>query len=327
MYSNSKTDYDFIGNAIKENRITFKELTEIYFNDKKFSKKSTTIQCDYYSLKKFSELEQYFISEITPNMINNILEAMDQSGLTIGYINKLRSIINKIFNFALEQEFLSINPVRKAKKIKRPDELKKEMQFWTLIQFESFSKVISEKDSRYYVLFNILYYMGCRKGEALALKWDDINFSQRTIRINKTIAQQLRGVSYKLTPPKTLNSNRTIKIPTKLYEILLVRYNTVKLDNSFSPTNFVLGGTNPLSLRYVGTKFKRYAILANVPIIRIHDLRHSHASLLINQGANIKAIASRLGDSVDTVLNVYTHLFHETEDELVSIIDMACEQV
>lgn len=321
-----RNDHDYSGEVVKNHNITFKELTELYINDKKASKKSTTIQCDFYSLKKFSKLDQCIICEITPNMIYDLLDEMDQKGLTIGYINKLRSIINKVFNFALEQEFLAINPVKKVKKIKRPDELKKEMSFWTLNEFESFSSVISDKDNRYFVLFNLLYYMGCRKGEALALKWDDINLSRRTIRINKTIAQQLRGVSYKLTPPKTLNSNRTIKIPTKLYEILLDRYNTVKLDKTFSPTNFVLGGTNPLSLRYVGTKFKRYAILANVPVIRIHDLRHSHASLLINQGANIKAIASRLGDSVDTVLNVYTHLFHETEDELVSIIDDACRK-
>lgn len=321
-----RNENDFNGVEIKSNCLTFKELSELYLNDKKSSMKSTTIQCDYYSLKKFRELDQYVIGEITPNMIYDLLDVMDQQGLTIGYINKLRSIISKIFNFALEHELLAINPVKKVKKFKRPDELKKEMSFWTLNEFESFSSVISDKDNRYFVLFNLLYYMGCRKGEALALKWDDINLSRRTIRINKTIAQQLRGISYKLTPPKTLNSNRTIKIPTKLYEILLERYNTVKLDKAFSPTNFVLGGTNPLSLRYVGTKFKRYAILANVPIIRIHDLRHSHASLLINQGANIKAIASRLGDSVDTVLNVYTHLFHETEEELVSIIDDACRK-
>lgn len=321
-----RNSHDYSGVEVKIHNITFKELTELYINDKKTSKKSTTIQCDFYSLRKFSELEDYYINEITSAMIYDLLDAMDQKGLTIGYINKLRSIISKIFNFALEQEFLAVNPVKKVKKIKRPDELKKEMQFWTLNEFETFSSIFSEKDNRYYVLFNLLYYTGCRKGEALALKWDDINFSRRTIKINKTIAQQLRGVSYKLTPPKTLNSNRTIKIPAKLYEILLNRYNTVKLDKTFSPSDFVLGGCNPLSLRYVGTKFKRYAILANVPIIRIHDLRHSHASLLINQGANIKAIASRLGDSVDTVLNVYTHLFHETEDELVSIIDDACSK-
>ena len=322
-----RREINTISSQLIEEDYTFKELCNLYMEKKQSCKKSTTLQCDIYSLRKFDDINDYKIKDITPDIIQDILNEMNMNGLSTGYINKIRSIINKIFNFALEQELINSSPVLKVYKIKRPDELKKEMSYWTLSEFECFSEHVAAKDTKYYVLFNILYYMGCRKGEALALQWGDINFSKRTIRINKTIAQQLRGVSYKLTPPKTANSIRTIKIPSKLYDILLERYNNAKFYRDFNSTFFVVGGNYPMSLKYVGPKFKEYSIKANLPIIRIHDLRHSHASLLINQGANIKAIASRLGDNVDTVLSVYTHLFHETEDELVSIIDHAYDRL
>ena len=110
-------------------------------------------------------------------------------------------------------------------------------------------------------------------------------------------------------------------MPSQLSEMLKERYDQVRLDPLFSPNDFVFGGKRPIGLKNVGIKFRDYAIAAGVKTIRIHDLRHSHASLLINNGANIKAISSRLGDNVDTVLSVYTHLFQETEDELVRIIE------
>ena len=113
-------------------------------------------------------------------------------------------------------------------------------------------------------------------------------------------------------------------MPDMLIKIMRDRYARVSQEENFSRTNFVFGDEQPLGIKYIGVLFKQYAEFAGVTVIRIHDLRHSHASFLINKGANIKAIASRLGDNVETVLGVYTHLFFETEDELVKIINENC---
>lgn len=304
--------------------MTFKDLCEYYFEKRKKMKKSTSVQNDLYSLKKFEGLNDLPVFMIKSEDISAILEKMEQDGAKPSYINKIHATIAKVFIFAMDEELIYMNPMRNVHKIRRPDELLPEMQFWNYAEFSQFINGIDRvKDEEYYVLFTFLYYMGCRKGEALALKWEDVNFVNQVVRINKTITQQLRGCNYKLTPPKTKKSIRSIKMPQAVIQVLKERYDEQCRIPEFEPCWFVMGGEKPLGLKYIGSKFKDYAIKAGVKVIRIHDLRHSHASLLINNGANIKAISSRLGDNVDTVLSVYTHLFQETEDELVRIIEKA----
>lgn len=301
---------------------TFQDLCLLYFNDKKNQKKTSTVQSDQYCLKKFQHLYQMEASSITCEQIDQVLSKMDENGLKTSYINKVRSAIQKIFYYAVNEEYLSVNPMKKVAIYKKPDEITQEMHFWTYSEFLTFCEHFDQvKDERYYTLFVFLYYTGCRKGEALALKWEDIDFEKKLVKISKTLAQQLRGCSYKLTPPKTRNSIRRIRLPFQLIEVLEKRYVKLSHQKGFSQSFFIFNHQEPLGLKYIGPKFHYYAKNAGVPLIRVHDLRHSHASLLINNGANIKAIASRLGDNVDTILSVYTHLFQETEDELVQIIE------
>lgn len=305
--------------------VTFGKLCEIYFDDRRNVRKSTTIQNDKFGLTKFVRLRPVCLCDIKPATIQVILDEMDKNGASASYVNKIRSLAHKIFAYAVREDLLESNPVDKVAKLVRPDELQEEIRFWTYDEFSAFIENVDQnKHNRYYCLYNFQYFMGCRKGESLALNWNDINFDNNTVKINKTIAQQLKGIPYKLTPPKTKNSIRTIKMPDKLVKIMRDRYARVSKEENFSRTNFVFGDEQPLGIKYIGVLFKQYAEFAGVPVIRIHDLRHSHASFLINKGANIKAIASRLGDNVETVLGVYTHLFFETEDELVKIINDNC---
>ena len=307
------------------NTITFAKLCELYFSDRRNAKKSTTIQNDQFGIKKYHSLNDICIDCIKPAMIQRVLDAMEDKGAEASYVNKIRSVAHKIFAYAVREDYLEANPVRKVAIIKRPDELEAEIKFWTYEQFAKFiDRVDKENRNNYYCFFSFQYYMGCRKGEALALNWEDINFEKGTVRINKTVAQQLKGIAYKLTPPKTKNSVRTIKMPDRLKELLAERCANLSKEKGFKTSDFIFGDKRPLGLKYIGVLFKRHSLEANIPVIRIHDLRHSHASFLINKGANIKAIAARLGDNVETVLGVYTHLFYETEDELVKIINDNC---
>lgn len=323
MMTNYSKKTNFKGyEKLKTESLTFQELKECYFKDRRNARKSTTVQNDKYCLEKFSSLNDRDILSLEPQDFLDILDEMDQKGLKASYINKVRSVVHKVMLYAVNENYLLTNPVSKVAIYKKPDEIKEEMRVWT---FNDFNKFISEidqvSDKKYYLLFNLLYYTGCRKGEVLALKWEDIDFHKKTIKINKTVSQQLRGCNFKLTAPKTKNSVRVIRMTDYLATLLEDHYKIESKVKKFTKNYFVLGGEKPLGLRYIGDKFRDYSIKAEVPLIRIHDLRHSHASLLINNGANIKAIAARLGDNVDTVLNVYTHLFHETEEELVNIIE------
>ena len=318
----AKEVYYKTGTFTIDHSMTFADLCEYYFKKRRTVRKSTSLQNDMYSLKKFESLNDMPIFMIKPDDIKEILDEMERAGNKPSYINKIHATISKVFLFAIDEELVYVNPMKNVPKYERPDELLPEMQYWTYDEFSTFIQAVDKvQDLEHYLLFNFLYFMGCRKGEAIALKWEDINFVTGVVRIYKTITQQLRGCNFKLTPPKTKNSVRSIKMPSQLSEMLKERYDQVRLDPLFSPNDFVFGGKRPIGLKNVGIKFRDYAIAAGVKTIRIHDLRHSHASLLINNGANIKAISSRLGDNVDTVLSVYTHLFQETEDELVRIIE------
>ena len=305
--------------------ITFQRLCEIYYSDKRNIRKSTTMQNDYYTLRKLQSLNDYMIGDIKPVHIEKVLDEMEKKGLSTSYQNKVRALAHKLFNYAFNEDMIKINPIKKVAICKRPDDIEEDLKFWTYEQFRLFiSRVDKVKKNEYYTFFNFQYFMGTRKGEALALSWRDIDFEKQTVKINKTIAQQLRGIRYKLTAPKTKNSIRTIKIPNKMMDILKERYQMMQKVYGFNDDFFIFSTYRPLGIKYIGVLFKKYALEVGLPPIRIHDLRHSHASFLINKGANIKAIASRLGDNVETVLNVYTHLFLETENELISIIDENC---
>ena len=98
-----------------------------------------------------------------------------------------------------------------------------------------------------------------------------------------------------------------------MMDILKERYQIMQKVYGFNDDFFIFSTYRPLGIKYIGVLFKKYALEVGLPPIRIHDLRHSHASFLINKSANIKQIASRLGDNDKTVLNVYTYFFLETK--------------
>ena len=214
--------------------------------------------------------------------------------------------LSTIFNYAVEKYGLAVNPAAKAGQIES-DEVK-EMHIWTPEEFNAFIDTFEPSDPLR-ILFFTLYYTGARIGEALALTIKDVNLDKNVIFINKTLhyydGQQVARA------PKTKSSVRSIPIDSELAEDLRGYINRLyepkKNDRLFY-----------YSPAYVGRVLKHHAELAGVPVIRTHDLRHSHASLLINMGASPVAVAQRLGHaSAKMTLDVYSHIFASVQDDLV----------
>lgn len=375
------------------NGMTFSEVSEIFLNHMKTQRKASTVETDVKTLRIVDELNNMQINMIKSDTIQSLLNKMDIDGYSLSYINKLYTTVGKIFKFALKEGAITENPMDKVIKITRPNEVKDDqLKFWTPKEFEIF--IGNVDDIQYYTIFNFLYHTGCRKGEALAMNWKDIDFHKKTFHINKTCTQSIKGVPYLITPPKTPNSNRTKRMSDKLTKIMKAWYDHQSQLYGFNDNCFVFGALDkPLPTSNLERGFKRYRNLASgwvcadqikkskeresdnlvigdivciedgnirnnsegqktihkyfkeviidsvaddpqapypyhvkLPIkdIPIHGFRHSHATLLINNisnGANIKAIADRLGDTVEQLLKTYAHLFHETEDELIDIIE------
>ena len=182
----------------------------------------------------------------------------------------------------------------------------KEMLFWTTEEYKKFAEVMMEKPRSYYA-FEMLYWCGIREGELLALTPADFDFEKKTVRINKSY-QRMHGEDV-ITSPKTKKSNRTIKMPDFLCEEMKdyfsQLYGLKKKDRIFTITK-----------SYLHHEMDRGAEKAGVKRIRIHDLRHSHVSLLIDMGFSVVAIGDRVGHESELITLDYAHLFPSKQDEM-----------
>ncbi len=207
--------------------------------------------------------------------------------------------------------FLSLVKVYKDA---RAGEQKKEMSFFEPDEFKRYLSVIEDPRDR--AMFSTLYWMGIRKGEMMGLQWKDIDFQNKTMSISKTVITLNRLKENPCTPPKTKNSYRTISMPKSLIKELDEYLEVAKTFACFGPEMFVFGDNKPISAETLRRKNIHYIKEANrrgydIPEIRIHDFRHSHASYLINNmaqnGFSDFDIAKRLGDTVETIHSVYAH--------------------
>lgn len=171
----------------------------------------------------------------------------------------------------------------------------------------------------YIAYFDTLFYSGLRKGEAHTLKWSDINFIKKEIRIIKSLIEK---ENYKITTSKNKSSELTVLINDLLIESLL---NLKKYDATFSGLTkncIVFCNVKYFASTTVHRSNQKYASDAGLKIIKIHDFRHSHASYLIYLGAPIMLVAARLGHSnVTETLNRYGHLYPNKQLELIDLMN------
>lgn len=182
-----------------------------------------------------------------------------------------------------------------------------------VLKYKDFKKFIkcTKNDVLYNTLFEFLYFTGVRKGELLALNWNDLN--KNYISINKTITKEFFNGKRQITEPKTKNSIRNIKLDYKTYrKLLILKKYYIKLDKHFNNNYFIFGGCKPIATTTLDRKKNYYCDKANIKRVRIHDFRHSHATLLYKNKCDIKIIQQRLGHAnIDTTLNTYVHCDNE----------------
>lgn len=188
----------------------------------------------------------------------------------------------------------------------------REMLFWTKDEYLKFAEAMMDRPMSYYA-FEMLYWCGLREGELLALTPADFDFEKRTVSINKSF-QHLNGRDL-ITTPKTEKSNRTILLPKfladEMQDYLKMLYDVGMEDRMF-----------PVTKSYLHREMDRGSKEAGVKRIRIHDIRHSHVSYLIDLGFSATAIADRVGhESIEITYN-YAHLFPSKQTEMADKMDL-----
>lgn len=235
----------------------------------------------------------------------------------------------QMLNYAVKMGYIPKNPLTVVGNFKESFEIKSKdkIQYYTAEQFIAFiteaKKAAQEKGTinewSYYVFFNIAFYTGARKGEIYALKWSDIEGD--ILHIHRSVAQKY-GTGNIETPPKNKSSYRDLQIPTPLMEILLEQKERQMQDEKFTEDFRICGGIDCIRDSTVTNKNVEYANKAGLPHIRVHDFRHTHATLLVNEGINIQEIARRLGHSnVEITWNTYSHLYPREEERAISVLD------
>ena len=297
--------------------MTFEAFFELYANDIKPRLKENTWLTKEHIVE--TKIMPYFakriISEITTKDVmawqNELLAYRDENRKPYSqtYLKTVHNQLSAIFNHAVRHYDLRSNPASKAGNM--GTEERKEMKFWTKDEYKKFADEMMDKPVSYYA-FEVLYWCGIREGELLALTPADFDFVKGTLTINKSY-QRLKGRDV-ITTPKTKKSNRTIKMPQFLCEemqdYLGMLYGVGKKARIFN-----------ISKLYLSREMERGSKAAGVKRIRIHDLRHSHISLLIDMGFSAVAIADRVGHESIEITYRYAHLFPSKQVEMAKKLD------
>ena len=250
------------------------------------------------------------VNDITAADIRQWQNELIKIGYSPTYLKTINNQLSAIFNYAVRYYDLKSNPCAKAGSMGKSKA--EEMDFWTGEEFRRFIDSVMNKRLSY-MAFMTLYWTGMRLGELLALNPKDVDLEKRTISIIKSY--QRLGKKDVITPPKTPKSKRVITIPeflaADIKDYMDSLYDLQENDRLF-----------PITKYYLEHEMQRGIKESGVKRIRVHDLRHSHASMLIELGFSPLEIANRLGhEKVETTLNTYAHLYPNKQTKLAERLD------
>ena len=292
--------------------MTFGSFVDVYSEDIKKRLKENTWHTKEHIIR--TKILPYFkgrkISDIQAKDIiawqNEIMSQTDKNGKPYSpvYLKTVHNQISAIFNHAVKFYGLSANPAAKAGNMGK--EKSREMLFWTQDEYKKFADAVMDKPLSFYA-FEMLYWCGIREGELLALTPADFDFEKMTVSITKSY-QRIDGRDI-ITDPKTPKSVRTIKMPDflsdEIRDFIGQIYGIKQNDRLF-----------PITKHYLKHEMERGSKAAGVKRIRIHDIRHSAISLLIEMGFSAVAIADRVGHESIDITYRYAHLFPSTQTEM-----------
>ncbi|KAB2335110.1 site-specific integrase [Bacillus mesophilum] len=291
--------------------------------------KETTVASRRYMMQKHLIDENPFskkkLSVITTFDIDALYNQKIDEDYSTSYIRKIHQMLNQAFEQAKKWKKVLENPVSEAS----PPSLKKEeIKIWSFQEVHSFLANCQEEWHK--IVFHLALYTGMRRGEILGLKWSDINFDKKIISVNHSLAF-VPGQGYKLSSLKTKNAKRKIPVSTQLAEMLSLHKQKQEehrtlMDGCYNEQELVicshLGTTqDPQNVLRV---MKRIIQTSGVPPIRFHDLRHTHASILISEGVDLVKVSKRLGHAnAKITLEYYAHLMPNEDDQVADIFDQA----
>lgn len=258
------------------------------------------------------KLGHYKVDKVTVEIIDKLYNELLKDGMSRGYLSKgIAPILSKTFKQAMKWNYVVKNVVKEAS---APSYKPKKVEMWSEEQLYSFLNATRQNPR--HALYVLGGTSGMRIGEMLALHWSDIDTTRNVISITKSLKYtKSRGLHLKDT--KTDNSERTITVPRSTIDALLAHKEKQLPDVPFLFDNF----SEFVYPQTAWREFQNDCVTFNMPKMKIHGLRHTHATLLLSKGFNAKVVAERLGDTVETVMRTYAHVLPNMQKEVAASLD------
>ena len=323
---------------LKEKRFDFLITTDMLFElleeeDRQNNRKTSYLSTQknnyerhikpYFQNVNLNKLSYENIFEFREYLKTRPKKQNDNQHLSNNTINKIIILLKKIFDTGVRKSLIDKNPVENLRKLPIN---KKTITFWSVEEFARFRKLITKEEKSYNLFFTLAFFTGMRMGEILALNWNDINLLTNTIHVTKT-AYFLNKRNH-INSTKTRASTRYITINNKLANMLRdwkQEQTTLLKEFIDDIDNLQVIQSSPISItkNMIDKKFKQILSRNNdIKKIHIHDLRHSHASLLINQGEDYLVVKERLEHaSITTTIDTYSHLYPSKQKSLANKLD------
>lgn len=302
---------EFLAKSQRSPDMTFSSLLALYNEDMEGRLRETTRQSKEWIMT--THVTPFFgdlpVNEITPAHVRKWQSGLLAKDYAPTYLRTINNQLNAVMNYAVKYYGLSANPCHAAGSMGKKNA--DTMKFWTHDEFEQFIDVVDRWPA--HVGFLLLFWTGMRIGELLALNETDFDFGRGTVAITKNF-QQVKGVPT-IQEPKTEKSKRTVPVPATVLQA--VQDYILRLYD-YSPGDRLF----PYTKGYFHHAMRRGCAASGVEYIRLHDLRHSHAALLIEMEVPILLISERLGhEDVETTLRTYGHLYPNRHDDTVTRLE------
>lgn len=236
-----------------------------------------------------------------------------KKGYSDGYLLSMRKELSAILNYAEKQYGWLKNPSVSVPRMGKFNKRVRKDDWWTIDEFDAFIDTV-DKNSRYYIIWNVLFYSGIRLGELLALKRKDIDSKMGAIIVDETYARLEKQDMF--STPKTENSDRIVYLPNDVMD-LLTNYLSMHPDIQDNDRIF------PICHRAVEQAFARHIKKSNSRYITVHCLRHSHCAYLISLGVSMSVISVRMGHKDEIVTSqVYAHVYNKDAMDVAQVLQV-----
>jgi len=303
--------------------MTFKELYTKYYEVQKDIVRYSTLKTYRDRIKYIGMFDKVKLKDMDAIHYQKWRAEMMKVDISNSYKNEIQKFLKIVINWAVKTYGFNMNKFYgRMEPFTSASDIKKEMDFYTLEEFNQFISFAPNLQIK--CIYETLYYCGLRRGEARGLQWKDVNWIDKRLSVTKQAVTHgsENSTNYELTKPKTQKSNRILPIAEILFRDLKQLYVEQKQFAEFNDEWFIFGNFIPITFYQMRHKNIEIARDANIKRIRLHDFRHSCASLLINNNANIAVVSQFLGHaSIEETLDTYTHMFKDKLSDAVNTIN------